>query len=205
MPRAVSIALTTAYQESGIRNIDYGDRDSLGLFQQRPSQGWGTPEQILDPWYSTGRFYAALVKIPNWSTGDITDIAQQVQVSAFPDAYRRHETNARTLASALTGETPIALGCRISTTSAIDMPAAEQLLKRSFSDGLSITEGDRNLSISGQRSDVLSAVAMSIASSSTTGLSSVILGESSWDRSQTSWQGAAPQEARISATLKFSS
>ena len=64
-PRAASIALATAYQESGIRNIRYGDRDSLGLFQQRPSQGWGTEKQILDPHYSTGKFYDALVKVKN--------------------------------------------------------------------------------------------------------------------------------------------
>ena len=65
-PRAASIALATAYQESGIRNLDYGDRDSVGLFQQRPSQGWGTEKQLMDPYYATGEFYDALVKIKNW-------------------------------------------------------------------------------------------------------------------------------------------
>src|SRR5687767_12946959 len=60
--RAVSIALATAYQESKIRNLDHGDRDSLGLFQQRPSQGWGTPKQVRDPYYATNAFYDALVK-----------------------------------------------------------------------------------------------------------------------------------------------
>ena len=62
-PRAASIAMATVYQETGIRNLDYGDRDSVGLFQQRPSQGWGTEKQLMDPYYATGKFYDALVKI----------------------------------------------------------------------------------------------------------------------------------------------
>ena len=65
--RAVTIALATALQESSLRNIDHGDRDSLGLFQQRPSQGWGTPEEILDPTYSAGEFYDHLVKVPGYT------------------------------------------------------------------------------------------------------------------------------------------
>ena len=60
--------MATVYQESGIRNLDYGDRDSVGLFQQRPSQGWGTEKQLMDPYYATGKFYDALVKIKNWQT-----------------------------------------------------------------------------------------------------------------------------------------
>ncbi len=104
-PRAVSIALATAYQESKIYNIEHGDRDSLGLFQQRPSQGWGTEAQILDPHYSTHTFYDALVKVDGYQTMPITEAAQEVQRSAFPDAYADHEQDARALASALTGET----------------------------------------------------------------------------------------------------
>ena len=62
--RAVVIALATAQQESRLRNLDYGDRDSLGLFQQRPSQGWGTEAQVQDPVYAAGKFYDGLVKVP---------------------------------------------------------------------------------------------------------------------------------------------
>src|SRR5262249_21898689 len=82
--RAVSIALTTAYQESGLENVRYGDSDSLGLFQQRPSQGWGTPHQVLDPYYAANAFYNALVKVPGYQTMDIARAAQQVQRSAYP-------------------------------------------------------------------------------------------------------------------------
>ena len=87
--RAVSIALATAFQESKLVNIDYGDRDSLGLFQQRPSQGWGTAEEILDPVYSTNAFYDALVQVDGYEDMEITEAAQQVQRSAFPVGVRR--------------------------------------------------------------------------------------------------------------------
>jgi len=110
-PRATTIAIATAYQESKIRNIDYGDRDSVGLFQQRPSQGWGSVEQIMDPVYSTGRFYDALVKVDGYEQLEITEAAQAVQRSAFPTAYADHEADARALASALRGYSPAAFAC----------------------------------------------------------------------------------------------
>lgn len=87
--RAVVIAIATAMQESTLRNLDYGDRDSLGLFQQRPSQGWGTPEQVQDPVYAAGKFYDGLVQIPDWESGELTMVADAVQRSAFPLAYGR--------------------------------------------------------------------------------------------------------------------
>lgn len=109
--RAVTIALATAYQESTLYNLSYGDRDSLGLFQQRPSQGWGTPEEVQDPVYASNAFYDALTEIPDYRGLEITDAAQRVQRSAFPDAYAQHESDARTLASALSGNSPAALYC----------------------------------------------------------------------------------------------
>ncbi|MEQ6903228.1 hypothetical protein [Nocardioides sp. YIM 152588] len=112
--RAVSIALATAYQESKLENIEHGDRDSIGLFQQRPSQGWGTEEQILDPVYSTNAFYDALVKVDGYEGMEITDAAQEVQRSAFPRAYADHEQDARALASALTGYSQAAFSCDLS-------------------------------------------------------------------------------------------
>src|SRR4051794_22529705 len=99
--RAVVIALATAMQESRLRNLDHGDRDSLGLFQQRPSQGWGTPEQVQDPVYAAGRFYDHLVQLPDWQSGRLTDVAQAVQRSGFPEAYQKHEGMAVELAGAL--------------------------------------------------------------------------------------------------------
>ncbi|MGZ4464785.1 MAG: hypothetical protein ACXVW0_05435 [Nocardioides sp.] len=109
--RAASIALATAYQESKLYNVESGDRDSVGLFQQRPSQGWGTRAQILDPYYSINAFYDALAKVDGYETMRITVAAQEVQRSGYPEAYADHEADARVLASALTGESPHAFSC----------------------------------------------------------------------------------------------
>jgi hypothetical protein len=98
--RAATIAIATALQESKLVNLSYGDRDSVGLFQQRPSQGWGTAEQIMDPVYSTDRFYDGLVGIAGYQDLPITDAAQKVQRSAFPEAYAEHEALARAWAPA---------------------------------------------------------------------------------------------------------
>lgn len=113
-PRATTIAIATAFQESKLHNIDYGDRDSVGLFQQRPSQGWGKVDQILDPHYSIGKFYDALVKIKGYGSMEITVAAQKVQRSAYAGAYAQHEDYARALASSLTGYSPAAFTCQIS-------------------------------------------------------------------------------------------
>lgn len=109
--RAASIALATAYQESGIYNLERGDRDSLGIFQQRPSQGWGTPEQILDPYYSANAFYDALANVAGYESMRVAAAAQEVQRSGFPEAYADHEADARVLASALTGQSAGAFSC----------------------------------------------------------------------------------------------
>ncbi|WP_425954740.1 hypothetical protein [Xylanimonas sp. McL0601] len=110
---AATIALATALQESKLINITYGDRDSLGLFQQRPSQGWGTAEQVQDPVYATDRFYDALVRVPGYADLAVTAAAQAVQRSGFPEAYARHEVRSRAWASALTGHSPAVLSCEL--------------------------------------------------------------------------------------------
>lgn len=115
---AVTIALATALQESGLRNVPVGDRDSAGLFQQRPSQGWGTRAQVLDPVYASTTFYQRLRAQPGWSQRSVADAAQLVQHSAAPYAYAPWEPLARAVAAALTGERPAALTCRGLTTSA---------------------------------------------------------------------------------------
>ncbi|HEY0951498.1 hypothetical protein [Nocardioides sp.] len=111
--RAATIALATAYQESKLYNLESGDRDSLGLFQQRPSQGWGTEKQIMDPYYATNAFYDALERIGDYESMRVTVAAQEVQRSGFPEAYADHEADARVLASALTGNSRHAFSCRI--------------------------------------------------------------------------------------------
>jgi len=106
-PRAWLIALATAMQESTLNNLNYGDRDSLGLFQQRPSQGWGTPAQVTDPVYATRIFIERLLEVPGWDTLPVTVAAQTVQRSAFPDAYAKWEGLAAELVQQLADVTPI--------------------------------------------------------------------------------------------------
>ncbi|MFE2378534.1 hypothetical protein [Streptomyces sp. NPDC059398] len=135
--RAVTIALATALQESGLHNLDHGDKDSLGLFQQRPSQGWGTAKQIMDPVYSAGKFYEHLVKVHDYTQLPLTVAAQAVQRSAFPDAYAKHEPDATLLASALTGRVPASFSCAATKSSLVGDPAAVRAaLKRSFGPGV---------------------------------------------------------------------
>ncbi|GAA2369385.1 hypothetical protein [Nonomuraea africana] len=109
--QAIVIAYATAIQESKMYNVSYGDRDSLGVFQQRPSQGWGKKKQIMDPIYSTNRFFAALVKVKGYQKMPVAEAAQAVQRSAAGYAYGPHENNARILAAAFTGRVPRALHC----------------------------------------------------------------------------------------------
>lgn len=120
---AATIGLATALQESKLYNLRGGDRDSLGLFQQRHSQGWGTPQQILDPVYATNAFYDALTKVPNWTTLPVTEAAQEVQRSGYPSAYAVYEGDARALASALTGYSPAAFWCHLPKPGAAAPPA----------------------------------------------------------------------------------
>jgi hypothetical protein len=108
---AVTIGLAAALQESKLRNLPYGDRDSLGLFQQRPSQGWGSKAQIAQPDYAATAFFNAMRKISGWQTLDVADIVQRVQRSADGSAYAQWDGEARAYAAALTGETPAALRC----------------------------------------------------------------------------------------------
>jgi murein DD-endopeptidase MepM/ murein hydrolase activator NlpD len=95
------IAVATAMQESTLRNLPGGDRDSVGLFQQRPSQGWGTPAQLRDPVYAAGKFYAKLLTISGWQSMPLTEAAQAVQTSAYPDAYAKWEGSATELVTAI--------------------------------------------------------------------------------------------------------
>lgn len=98
--RAGIIALATALQESTLRNLTVAvDHDSLGLFQQRPSQGWGTPAQILDPVHASNAFYTALLRVPNWQTLRVTEAAQAVQRSDYPEAYAKWQPLATQLAA----------------------------------------------------------------------------------------------------------
>jgi hypothetical protein len=206
-PRAASIALATAYQETGIRNLTYGDRDSVGLFQQRPSQGWGTKQQLMDPSYAAGRFYDALVKIKNWETDDINNVAQKVQRSGYPEAYNDHEADARVLASALTGQSPAGFSCLDRTGAAGDVKELRRSLQRTFgnlddsADGSVITiraRGDRR---------AWAYAHYAVANASLYGVTTVKIESQSWqtqDFNIPDWQEASPKlkDGRVEITLR---
>ncbi len=110
--QGIVVALAAAAQESGLRNVRHGDRDSLGLFQQRPSQGWGTVEEVLDPVRAATAFYGGaanpnpgrtkgLLDIAGWESLSVTQAAQAVQQSAYPDHYAKWEVSARAWLSEL--------------------------------------------------------------------------------------------------------
>jgi hypothetical protein len=109
----VQVAEATAMQESKLHNLDYGDRDSVGLFQQRPSQGWGTTAQILDPVYASTKFYQALLQVSGWQKMTLTAAAQAVQHSGSPTAYAQHEQPATIVTAVFTGTAGAGLGCTL--------------------------------------------------------------------------------------------
>lgn len=117
---AVTVAIATAMQESRLTNLDYGDLDSLGLFQQRPSQGWGTAEQVSDMTYATNIFYDHLLQVPDWETIPVEDAAQEVQRSGYPELYATWDAMARAWASGLTGERSAGVTCALEPATSSD-------------------------------------------------------------------------------------
>lgn len=190
--RAASIALATAYQESGIRNLDHGDRDSIGLFQQRPSQGWGSRKKLMNPYYATQRFYRALIKIDGWESADITEIAQQIQISGFPDAYRDHEADARVLASVLTGHSPAGISCLVRDRTDGDPAGLAKSLRKTYK--IKPDRSGSKVAISAKSSRLAWAYAQyAVANARAFGVTTVRVGDKQWttdDNALAGWQSA---------------
>jgi hypothetical protein len=109
--RAVTVAYATALQESKLTNLHTGDRDSVGVFQQRPSQGWGPARRIEDPVYATTRFFEALTQVPRYESIPVYQAAQAVQHSADGYAYNQYASVAKKMAKAFTGDLPHGVWC----------------------------------------------------------------------------------------------
>ncbi|MEV7574865.1 hypothetical protein AB0P28_17390 [Pseudarthrobacter sp. NPDC089323] len=203
-PRAASIALATAMQESKLRNIGHGDQagpDSRGLFQQRPSQGWGTEEQVMDPYYAVNAFYDALVRIPGYETMEITDAAQQVQRSAYPTAYAQHEDMGRFFASGLSGQAPEAVHCTLrSSESAGDAAAVSAELDRAYGFG-STVEG-QTVVVEASGSQAWSVAHWAVANAKGLDVTQVEVAGRSWDRTERNgWQESAAPEGQVRITV----
>jgi hypothetical protein len=181
-PRAATIAIATAMQESKVRNVKFGDRDSLGLFQQRPSQGWGTAQQILDPEYSTNKFYDALEKVDGYESMDIAQAAQKVQRSASGEAYAQHEAQARVTASVLSGQTAAGMRCALEDPASPGDPGeVAALVEKDF--GISATEGDSTVTVEADTQDLAWAVgSWAVARADDTGAVRVVVGDREWRR-----------------------
>jgi hypothetical protein len=193
---AVTVAFATALQESGLRNLGGGHLDSVGLFQQRPSQGWGTEVQLLDPLYAADRFYAALADVPGWERLPVTVAAQRVQRSAHPDGYARHETQARVMASAFTGEVPAGVTCELGPPVAGSGAVEEQQLREAVTREL----GSRALAAPRNTQRGWAAANWLVAHAYGTGLTSVRYADQTWERARHAWV-PSPPVASVSFTL----
>lgn len=130
--RAITIALAAALQETKLQNLAYGDRDSVGVFQQRPSQGWGTTAELEDPVYATTKFFAALVKVPGYTKMPVDRAAQDVQHSADGYAYEQWVGLATLLAGYFTGTSPAEVSCWYTPAGRADLSGALKQLTGTF-------------------------------------------------------------------------
>jgi hypothetical protein len=148
-PRAVTVAYAAAWQESKLQNLTYGDRDSVGIFQQRPSQGWGKRSQIENPVYATSRFFGALTKIPGYQRMPVYKAAQAVQRSADGTAYQQYQLLSGYMTGAFTGQVPHGVSCWYSQkiSGKARLGAAEQGLAQTFGAHPSRIRADPGMSV----------------------------------------------------------
>ncbi len=204
--RAVTIAIATAMQESSLRNLDYGDRDSLGLFQQRPSQGWGTQEEVQDPVYAAGQFYDHLVEVPDYESLPLTEAAQAVQRSAYPDLYAQHEQEAELLAAALTGRRAAALNCVMADEPVRGRP--EEIaarIDRQFGGGVRANGNGARVTVptsaAGEPGQGWELAHWAVAHAAELGIEQIVYGERVWeaDRSSEGWREITDEEDAVAA------
>ncbi len=204
-PRAASIALATAMQESKLRNIAHGDQagpDSRGLFQQRPSQGWGTEAQVMDPYYAANAFYDALVQIPGYESMDITEAAQTVQRSAFPTAYAQHEQMGRSFASGLSGQTPEAVECTLRSAAAAGDPVAVSAeLAQAYGPLDTAVEG-QTLVVEASGNQAWSVAQWAVANAKGYEVTHVQVAGRSWDRGERNgWHESSAVDGQVRITV----
>ncbi|MGD0687310.1 MAG: hypothetical protein ABSA03_19595 [Streptosporangiaceae bacterium] len=181
--RAVTIAYAAALQESKLENLSYGDRDSVGVFQQRPSQGWGPARQLEDPVYATGKFFSALIQVPRYQEIAVYRAAQAVQRSADGTAYIQYEKMAASLSRGFTGDVPRAVWCWYPKPSGARarLGAASQQLARAFGPLPVRTAGDPRLTVIVARpAEGWSVAAWLVSHASGYGIADVRYGRFEW-------------------------
>jgi hypothetical protein len=190
---AVSIALATAFQESRMHNLSYGDADSLGLFQQRPSQGWGSAEEVMVPSHAAQTFYEHLTRVPGWEALPVTVAAQTVQRSGAPDAYADWESEARALAQAFTGEAAVGMGCVIpsdvpsSRSTTLDAAVATELGSPALGTALDTPRG-------------WTVASWLVGHAAELGITSVTFGGRRWTSDADTWQSGVAPSSTIAIT-----
>jgi hypothetical protein len=205
--RGVVVALATAWQESKLENLGGGDRDSVGLFQQRPSQGWGPAEKLQDPRFAASRFYGSLKRVRGWEEMRVTEAAQRVQRSAYPEAYQQWVEKATVLAAALLGRATGAVACSVRGEPSVRGAAAAAAL----TDGLLLDWG--RAAVSTTTGDLLGlAVAVGdptsgwryahwlVANANDRGVKRVRFGDMQWDAHDGAWakvNASAPADSVI--------
>jgi hypothetical protein len=220
LPReALIVAYATAWQESKLENLHYGDRDSVGIFQQRPSEGWGSTAELEDPAYAAGVFFDALVKIPGWAELPVDEAAQDVQRSADGSAYEQYAQSGVALAADMTAA-PHAITCWYdpATQAASTGVSAKLNLRgalsgfadafgRSSADGavtsVSLARSGGSAVISAAQGDGWTAADWLVANASSYGITQVSYGGYQWTAglNETSWQAeSGPAQGRILAS-----
>lgn len=187
---AVTVALAAALQESNLHNLAHGDRDSLGLFQQRPSQGWGSATQVMDPNYAAEAFFTHLTKVNGWENLPVTTAAQEVQHSGAPQAYARWELEARALAIATTGEEGATFTCHGPTPKAA-------AAKRALQPAMTAELGPINLADTLETQRGWTVASWLVAHAQRFGISAVTFKGRRWTPSRGTWQPHAPAVARV--------
>jgi len=202
--RAASIALATSIQESKLRNIGHGDNagpDSRGLFQQRPSQGWGTEDQVMDPVYATNRFFEELEQVPDYESMPITEAAQKVQRSAYPEAYADHEGEGKAFASALTGHSPAALNCVLKTAEGTGNAASvQEQLELAYPELQTSVQGNQ-LQVSVDDTTGWAVAQWAVASAKELKIDAVAFAGLSWQRGAGGWSTAGTEPGTVTITL----
>jgi hypothetical protein len=200
--RATVLALAAGLQESKLQNLapGDGDRDSVGVLQQRPSQGWGGGDaaRLTDVGEATKEFLDALVKVPNWQTLPLAEAVQDVQISADGSLYAQHETEAQTIADALQGIKPAAIACSFDKPTVV-APAATVAEQASTQLGIDTPApaGAQVVRVPGAR---WQTAAWFVANADRLGIERVTYDGKQWSRSA-GWTKSTASAAAVTATM----